>query len=57
MQKELVELIEKVIERNVDRAIKWLIIYRLIELAIGLGLISLFMFIAWLQIRIWLSNI
>jgi hypothetical protein len=53
---ELVEYILDNIDKHIDKAakpiIKWLIIYSLAKLGIGIALISFLMFVAWLMIQL-----
>lgn len=39
------------------KLLKWYIIYHLVKIGIGIGLISLFMFIAWWQLQAFISSL
>jgi hypothetical protein len=58
---KLVEYILDNIDKHIDKAakpvIKWLIIYSLAKLGIGIALISLMMFVAWLMIQLMFRTI
>jgi len=53
---KLVEYILDSIDKHIDKAakpvVKWLIIYSLARLGIGMALISFLMFVAWLMIQL-----
>ena len=53
---KLVEYILDNLDKHIDKAakpvVKWLIIYSLVKLGIGMALISFLMFVAWLMIQL-----
>jgi multisubunit Na+/H+ antiporter MnhC subunit len=53
---KLVEYILENLDKHIDKAakpvVKWLIIYSLVRLGIGMALISFLMFVAWLMIQV-----
>ena len=58
---KLVEYILDNIDRHIDKAakpiIKWLILYSLVKLGIGMALISILMFVALLMIQLMFRTI
>jgi len=55
--KEILKDIYEYIDPYAAKLLKWYIIYHLAKIGIGIGLISLFMFMAWIQLQAFISSL
>jgi len=55
--KDILKDIYEYIDPYAAKLLKWYVIYYLVKIGIGVGLISIFMFIAWLQLQAFISSL